>query len=174
MSPDSNWIARLAELRAAGEPCALVVVTGVKGSAPREVGARMVVRGDGGEGVLDFGTIGGGNLEHQALAHAAAMIARGEAASETVAFPLAERTGQCCGGEVTLFFETFSWQRPTVAIFGAGHVGQALAGLAPWLGARVLLIDGRQEEQLVPAPARAGSDSGTWRRVGSCPRWSSP
>jgi len=55
---------------------------------------------------------------------------------------------------VTLFFEPYRWRRKTIAIFGAGHVGQALAGLAPWLKARVLLIDGRDEAELRPRPPR--------------------
>ena len=43
----------------------------MRGSAPREAGARMVVLSDGGF----TGTIGGGALEWQAIAHAQAAIA---------------------------------------------------------------------------------------------------
>lgn len=143
-----DWIEALAGLRDAQRPCALVTVSGVRGSAPREVGARMIVAG----GALAWGTIGGGNLERMAIERAAELVARGEAASESEAFPLSEKAGQCCGGEVTLLFEAFPWQRPTVAIFGAGHVGQALAGLAPWLGAEVVVVDPRHAEELVPTP----------------------
>jgi len=147
--PDTNqaWIERLAELRAAGRACVMVVVTEVKGSAPREAGTRMLVTGS----KLDWGTIGGGNLEKLALEHATGLLSRPESISESVDYPLAEKTGQCCGGQVTLFFESFRWQRSTIAIFGAGHVGQALAALAPWLKADVKLIDGREEAELVPA-----------------------
>lgn len=150
-----DWIAALAGLRDAGRPCALVTVSGVRGSAPREVGARMIVA----EGALAWGTIGGGNLERMAIERAAGLVARGEAASESEVFPLSEKAGQCCGGEVTLLFEAFPWRRPTVAIFGAGHVGQALAGLAPWLGADVVVVDPRQEEELAPTPP----DPRPWR-----------
>ncbi|NOT30605.1 MAG: xanthine dehydrogenase accessory protein XdhC, partial [Planctomycetes bacterium] len=52
------------------------------------------------------------------------------------------------------FFEPFRWKRRTVAVFGAGHVGQSLAGLAPWLKARVLLVDGREEHAIRPRLAR--------------------
>lgn len=150
MSADASlaWLEELAALRAAGRPCAMVVVTEIAGSAPREPGARMLVA----DGRIRWGTIGGGNLEKQALEHALALLERRRPASETVLYPLAEKTGQCCGGRVTLFFETFPWTRRTVAIFGGGHVGQALAALAPWIKARVLLIDGRQEEELTPRP----------------------
>jgi xanthine dehydrogenase accessory factor len=141
-----SWIEKLAELRTAGRPCAMVVVTAVRGSAPREPGARMLLCG----GELVWGTIGGGNLEKLAIEHVAALLERPGNVSETVVYPLAEKTGQCCGGEVTLFFETFHWTQRTVAVFGAGHVGQALGALAPWLKVRVLLVDGRAEEELVP------------------------
>lgn len=146
MEPDQGWIDALGELREREEPCVLVVVTSVKGSAPREPGARMLVAG----GDLVHGTIGGGNLEKLALERAAALLADEGAGSLSLDFPLAEAAGQCCGGSVTLFFEPYRWRRPTIAIFGAGHVGQALAGLAPWLKARVLLIDGREEHELRP------------------------
>jgi len=141
------WFEYLSELKASRSPCAMVVVTGVRGSAPREPGARMIVAG----GRLAWGTIGGGNLERLAIGRASELLARGERVSESVAIPLSEKAGQCCGGEVTLFVETFLWTRRRVVVFGAGHVGQALGGLAPYLGADVQLVDGRSEEELQPA-----------------------
>jgi xanthine dehydrogenase accessory factor len=146
MAAGDSWLDVLGELRAREEPCVLVVVTRVQGSAPREPGARMLVA----SGELAHGTIGGGQLEKLALERAAALLADPGAPAESRDFPLAEAAGQCCGGSVTLFFEPYRWRRPTVAIFGAGHVGQALAGLAPWLAARVLLIDGRTEDEIRP------------------------
>ncbi len=49
---------------------ALISVIKVDGSAPREVGARMVVQQDAGF----FGTIGGGRLEYETLAVAEAAL----------------------------------------------------------------------------------------------------
>lgn len=146
MDHPQAWIERLSELRANGRPCALVVVTGVKGSGPRESGARMIVAG----GELVWGTIGGGNLELQAIRHATELLARGRALSESVAYPLGERVGQCCGGEVSVFFETFPWTRRKIAIFGAGHVAQAIAGLSAYLQADLVLIDPREEDDIRP------------------------
>ncbi len=130
----------------------MVVVTGVQGSAPRDAGTRMLVD----RGGLAGGTIGGGNLEKLAIEHAQKLLAEVPNRSEAVSYPLAEKTGQCCGGQVHLFYETFHWQRRTVAVFGAGHVGQALAELGPWMKADVVLIDGREESELQPplAPVR--------------------
>lgn len=99
---------------------------------------------------LAFGTIGGGRLEHLAMERARELLAAGHPASETLRLPLAERAGQCCGGEVTLLLEAWTWRRPMVAVFGAGHVGQALGGLAPWMGAEVRLVDTRDQETLEP------------------------
>lgn len=141
-----DWIAALAALREARTPCALVTVTAVVGSAPRDPGTRMLLTEDR----LVFGTIGGGRLEHVAMERARNLLVRGESTPEELRLPLAERVGQCCGGEVTLLIEPFTWAKPIVAVFGAGHVGQALGGLAPWLGAEVRLIDTRDEASLLP------------------------
>lgn len=146
MEHPQAWIETLSALRAEGKPCALVVVTGVKGSGPRESGARMIVSG----GELAWGTIGGGKLELTALQHATELLASGRASTETVAYPLSEKVGQCCGGEVTLFYETFPWKRRTIAVFGAGHVAQAFAGLHAYLQTDLVLIDSRDEDEIRP------------------------
>lgn len=153
MERPQDWIERLSELRAERRACALVVVTGVRGSGPREPGARMIVA----DGQLVFGTIGGGNLEKLAIEHASRLLAGGPAVSESQSYPLSEAAGQCCGGEVTLFFETFPWTRRQVAIFGAGHVAQAIAGLSGYLSADVVLIDPREEREIQPALPRSRS-----------------
>jgi xanthine dehydrogenase accessory factor len=70
--------------------------------------------------------------------------------SESCEYPLAESTGQCCGGKVTLFYETYPWTTRQIVVFGAGHVAQALAGLQSYLGSDLLLIDSREESELQP------------------------
>lgn len=178
---------------AADECGVLVTVAGVKGSAPREVGAKMLVT----KGTF-VGTIGGGELEYQCQNIAREIIKRCatlEARLQT--FPLGSNCGQCCGGVVDVLFEPFSatrsaWQidmanaieqqrsgylvtrlrgepgkkqfqadsprpgkhvlvelvaatAPTIAIFGAGHVGTALAHVLAQSNRQVLLIDNRPE-----------------------------
>lgn len=81
--------------------CVLVSVLKAQGSAPREAGARMIVRDDG-----NFhGTIGGGMLEWQAIAIARSVLERNSAAFETRTMALGPDLGQCCGGRVVLGFE---------------------------------------------------------------------
>ncbi len=139
----------LSALRDERVPCVLVVVAGVKGSAPRGEGARMIVAKDG----IRYGTVGGGRLEQLATEHAQGMLAGEGVVAENVDFPLGESAGQCCGGAVTLFFERHEWRRREIVIFGAGHVGQALGGLAGYLGADLRLVDSRTSDELHPRPS---------------------
>lgn len=82
---------------------ALIGVIRVDGSAPREVGARMVVLQDAGF----FGTIGGGRLEYEALAVAEAGLSEKTQVASVRVWPLGPNLGQCCGGSVTTLIETF-------------------------------------------------------------------
>jgi xanthine dehydrogenase accessory factor len=97
------WAAIAAAIEATGK-AALVTVADVRGSAPREPGARLVVRPDG----TFSGTIGGGTLEWRAIAEATAELARGGLVrGMRRPFALGPELGQCCGGRVELLFETF-------------------------------------------------------------------
>ena len=107
-----------------------ITVTRTAGSVPREAGTSMLVWPDRTEG-----TIGGGALEWQAMAEARAMLEAGADRAERT-FPLGPALGQCCGGSVALSFNVASEaNEPEGAplwIWGAGHVGRALAAtLAP-------------------------------------------
>lgn len=96
----------LADLVASHGAAALVSVHEVKGSAPREVGARMVVRPDG----AYRGTIGGGQLEFRMLDIAREMLERKERSARIVDQALGPDLGQCCGGRVKILIETFERQ----------------------------------------------------------------
>jgi xanthine dehydrogenase accessory factor len=97
----NDWINDLRRLRDSGEDSAMVSVAGVRGSAPREVGAKMIVTAR-----QTIGSIGGGQLEYrcakiafdllQAELHAPAAMHR---------FPLGASMGQCCGGVVDVLVE---------------------------------------------------------------------
>lgn len=92
----------LHDMARAGQSAALVTVAHVAGSAPRAAGARMLVTPDE---VVD--TIGGGNLEFEAIRIARARLARpdDQPARFIELFPLAPMLKQCCGGAVFLHFD---------------------------------------------------------------------
>lgn len=95
----NEWIDELADLSAAGERAVIVTVAGIRGSAPREVGAKMLVTAK-----ETFGTIGGGQLEYQCSRLAFDMLGDDEQVSLRK-FPLGASMGQCCGGVVEILFE---------------------------------------------------------------------
>jgi xanthine dehydrogenase accessory factor len=143
------------------EPVVLVRVALAKGSTPREAGVSMLVTAS-----AVHGTIGGGRLEWDAIARARELLA-GDGTAATLEVPLGPASGQCCGGHVTLALaragavelalleaaaeeERAGW--PMVLLFGAGHVGKALArALAP-LPLRLRWIDGRPDAFPSPPP----------------------
>ncbi|MEO0345122.1 MAG: xanthine dehydrogenase accessory protein XdhC [Pseudomonadota bacterium] len=96
-----DWPKRLAELTEAGTPCIAVTVAGVRGSAPRETGSKMLVTAD-----AVLGTIGGGQLEHSCIAAARERLTATESPTQALRrFALGSQCGQCCGGVVEVLFE---------------------------------------------------------------------
>ena len=98
---------RVAEMVGSHGRCALVTVAAVRGSAPREPGARMVIAPDGGF----HGTIGGGELEWRAIGAARDALSRNAPAATLDRFTLGPDLGQCCGGSVRLLTEVFDRDR---------------------------------------------------------------
>jgi len=191
---------RLIEAIEAEGAAALITLAETAGSSPREAGARMVVRSSGGF----YGTIGGGELEREALEEARAALAAGRGPARRRSVALGPELGQCCGGRVVWRLEIFDkrdladlaplraaeregpfvararlsadgrverrlgeatgdgdWREAfgeaatPVYLFGAGHVGRALAlALAP-LPFAVRWIDPRPDEFPKLAPANA-------------------
>jgi len=94
-----NWVQTLQRLQLENIPAVMVTVASTIGSTPREPGAKMIVSPK-----QIFGTIGGGNLEHQACAIARSQLESAES-SCLKRFPLGAGLGQCCGGLVNLMFE---------------------------------------------------------------------
>ena len=107
--------------RLALEPAVLVHIESTQGSAPREAGTWMAVFTQ-----ALVGTIGGGHLEHVAIAQARAILKTASAScaqaactaddrrviqptlqptQQTMRFALGPALGQCCGGVVHVRFE---------------------------------------------------------------------
>ena len=137
----------------------LVELSAVRGSAPRETGAYMLVSA----GSI-FGTIGGGQFEFIAIDHARRMLA-GETLPATLDIPLGPEIGQCCGGRTELTFSRVDQAvrdrlaaeaRPSIYLFGTGHVGQAIARALDPLPFAVHAVETRAEafEGLPPETRR--------------------
>ena len=67
-----DWLDALTRLRREGSPGVLVTVAAVRGHAPRDPGAKMVVGSQ-----HCWGSVGGGNLEETAIRRARELIAAG-------------------------------------------------------------------------------------------------
>jgi xanthine dehydrogenase accessory factor len=136
-------------------PSILVDITATKGSVPRDAGTFMLV-----SATDIWGTIGGGNLEFAVIDAARDMLSTGKS-SQTMRITLGPDSGQCCGGvvdlelsvaddaaasrlKVRLAKEKLAF--PDVYLFGAGHVGRALAIALKPLPLHTVVIETRQEE----------------------------
>ncbi len=125
-----NWVSAVEALRRERRAGVLVTLVTVRGHAPREAGAKMVVSAD-----ATWDSIGGGNLEATAVARARRLLADGgHPLPELMSLSLNDKAPvdhgvQCCGGEVTILLEPLAVV-PAVAVFGLGHVG-AGAGAHP-------------------------------------------
>jgi xanthine dehydrogenase accessory factor len=127
----------------------LITVTQTQGSVPRETGTWMVVTGND-----IIGTLGGGNVEYQAIAHAKNFKNESE---QTKRFALGPSLGQCCGGVMELSFERINESQlalletkrdvacKPIALFGGGHVGRAIVNALAPLPYRVTWVDSRDE-----------------------------
>ena len=147
--------AALTSFLAAHRPSILAELTAVRGSSPREQGAFMLIAAD-----ALLGTIGGGALEYMVIARARQVLRDGvpEAALD---IPLGPEIGQCCGGRVDIAMrrvdatraeallarlDAETAARPHVYLFGAGHVGHALAAALAPLPLNVHVVDTRASE----------------------------
>ncbi len=161
----NEWIDELSDLAAAGERVVLVTVAGIRGSAPREVGAKMIVTGDS-----TVGTIGGGQLEYQCTRIACDMLGDDEKPSLRK-FPLGTSMGQCCGGVVDILFEPFAsglpgWLRDLRALHGQRQPAVIVTDLGGGTGKQVITADstfGAADSALqasIVDKAREGLDAG--------------
>jgi xanthine dehydrogenase accessory factor len=145
-----NWIEQALK-RLNTEQAVLVTVNATQGSVPRGPGTHMLVFVNG-----ELGTIGGGHLEFQALAHARRLLA-GELVSTHLRQVLGPSLGQCCGGVVELVLAPMCADdvarlrtllmppRTPLALFGGGHVGRAIVNTLAPLPFAVRWIDSRDE-----------------------------
>jgi xanthine dehydrogenase accessory factor len=130
------------KLRAERRSGVLVTLVAVRGHAPRDAGAKMVVTAE-----QTWDSIGGGNVEATAIARARDLLASGDHGPTTFTLDLSDKASgehgvQCCGGEVNVLLEPLG-VRPAVAVFGVGHVGLELARILARHDLDLHLIDSR-------------------------------
>lgn len=88
------------------EPVVLATVTGVRGSVPREQGAKMGICGEG----RTFDTIGGGAGEAKVIRQAIAVLATGEPQSVNIDLSGAphRETQGVCGGQMQVWLQRWA------------------------------------------------------------------
>jgi len=136
----NEWIEDLCDVTASGEAAVIVTVAGIRGSAPRETGAKMIVTAN-----TTIGTIGGGQLEHQCTRIAVGKLGSDEKPS-TRKFPLGAAMGQCCGGVVDVLFEPIdarlpSWLSDLRALHGQREAATLVTGTGGQVGKFVVTAD---------------------------------
>jgi xanthine dehydrogenase accessory factor len=132
----------------------LATISAAKGSVPRDAGAWMLITEES-----IFNTVGGGQLEFIAVEEARKLLSDGRTAA-TIDVPLGPAIGQCCGGHVSLDLRRLddavadevaarvageSNRQNRVYLFGAGHVGRALAEALALLPLDVMVVETRAE-----------------------------
>jgi len=131
----------LAELEETGGSAVLCTVVASRGSTPRHTGSKMLVFPDG----KILGSVGGGELENRVLQAARQALETGQ--PQRLEYSLmdpARGDVGVCGGQVEVFVEPIL-PADLLVVIGGGHVGQAVAHLAKWLGFRVAVSDDRPE-----------------------------
>lgn len=123
-------------------PFVVVTMVGSKGSAPQDIGSRMIVS----ESEIIFGTVGGGKVENHCFDLARELLASKTTIPSSYSWNLQRDIGMTCGGEVSFLFEPSRPEgRWNVSIFGAGHVSQELTRTLLRLDCQLTVIDNRKE-----------------------------
>lgn len=141
----TNIYKEIIKLQEQGQAGVLVTVTDKKGHSPAAIGRKMLVTEDG----KTFGTIGGGELELLVDKKSMELLDLQKHHLEHISLDgeIPDNPGNInmlCGGFLTLFYEYLP-VRPCVYIFGAGHIGSALAHYLQILDFSATLIDPRME-----------------------------
>lgn len=148
---DEALISTIMEYLKKGMKVALCEVVHKEGSAPRDVGAKMVIGEDG----LKVGTVGGGSFEAELVSDALKAIAEGKSRLVKYSFagkPVegAKDTGLVCGGVLWVFIDVFT-PTPRALVVGLGNVGGPLSLVLRLLGFEVHALDTSREVEKLAA-----------------------
>ena len=159
---DQIWAEALRTLER-GQPFALATVVNVRGSTPREVGAKMIVREDG-----QFGTIGGGCGEAEVFRKARVLLEekndRGARLAEVdLTGDFDQREIGTCGGIMDVFVDLWS---PARDLPIARRLADAAERSAP--GALLTVVDAGSRAEM-PAGSRTFIDPRETGAQGAAP-----
>ena len=130
---------RLVAWSNARRPFVVATVIDTGGSTPRLAGTTM--------GVVDdaiVGTVGGGAFEKRVIDDARQLLGDPKRHTHHVDVHLVRDLAMCCGGKMSVFMHKVE-AAPRLWIYGAGHVGTALAHAAIAAGFEVQIVDGRED-----------------------------
>jgi xanthine dehydrogenase accessory factor len=133
---------RIVSLRSRGIRAVLATIIARNGATPRKPAAKMLIDETGGL----VGTIGGGSVESRVIEEAPEIIRSGN--PKILSFNLSgkspEENALVCGGIMEVYLEPII-PETILYIFGAGHVGKALAEIARFAGFTVAVVDDRED-----------------------------
>ncbi len=135
---DNKIYNKLIEIIEYRQKAALCIITETKGSTPRKTGSKMIVLDD----LTVFGSVGGGELEYFVVQKSAEIIKLQK--PKNFNFQLKSDFKMACGGNVSIYIEPVKIPDQLI-IFGAGHIGKALASFARKLNFKILIIDERKD-----------------------------
>ncbi|MCX6125964.1 MAG: xanthine dehydrogenase accessory protein XdhC [Proteobacteria bacterium] len=156
------YLTKASELIEGQTPFVTVTLVHPEGHVPQDIGAKAIVSSCG----LLWGTVGGGKLEAKAISQAKELLElaeRNESTSERlhpllVRYDLKQDLGMVCGGAASLFYEVTAFKGWNIAVFGAGHVAQAVIPVLATLHCKIICIDHRPE-WLARIPVKANIHS---------------
>jgi xanthine dehydrogenase accessory factor len=129
---------RISEMIKKGEEFAVATIIKSNGSAPRDVGTKMIVKKD----KSVYGTIGGGCIENAIVFESLEALKerKPRLTSHTLDETKKGGIGMLCGGTVDVFVEVII-PKPKLLIIGSGYIARSLVKLGKMIGFSVVVID---------------------------------
>lgn len=129
---------KVADILSNDETIAIATIIKTEGSAPRSVGTKVIIRGDG---EID-GTIGGDELEKTVIRDGLQAIHKRESTVCEYDLLLKEEggIGMPCGGKVSVFIDVLN-PKSVLMVVGSGHIAAPLIKLGKMCDFRVIAID---------------------------------
>ena len=127
----------IAQILKSNQKAALCTIVSTKGSTPLKAGAKMIVWEDG----QIAGSVGGGRLENKVIEDAIQIIE--DSKPQLFKHELLTQHEMCCGGKLEIYIEPIM-QMKKLYLFGAGHIGNAVARHALNLDFEIYGIDNRE------------------------------